>query len=71
MKEPDYVMQIMSTYGTLGNLGQEQTWHFIVNGVRRVVKCCYPKVVHNHYAYRDVIDNHNLQHMHPTSMEET
>ena len=29
------------------------------------------EVVHNHYTYRDVIDNHNSQRMHPISMEET
>ena len=34
MKEPEYMMQIMSTYGTLGNLGEEKTWHFTVNGAR-------------------------------------
>ena len=28
MKEPDYMMQIMSTYGTLGNLEEEKTQHF-------------------------------------------
>ena len=33
MKEPVYVMQIMSTYGTMGNLGEEKTWHFTINGV--------------------------------------
>ena len=70
MKEPDYVMQIMSTYGTLGNLGQEKTRHFTINGACQVVKFCYPEVVHNHHAYRDVIDNHNSQRMHPISMEE-
>ena len=31
----------------------------------------YPKVVHNHYCYQDVIDNHNSARMHPISMEET
>ena len=71
MKEPDYMMQIMSMYGTLRNLGEEKTQHFTINGVCQVVKFCYPKVVHNHYTYRDVIDNHNLQHMHPIAMEET
>ena len=71
MKEPDYVMQIMSMSGTLGNLGEEKTWHFTINGACQVVKFCYPEVVHNHYAYRDMIDNHNSQHMHPISMEET
>ena len=32
---------------------------------------CYPEIVYNHYAYRDMIDNHNSQRMHPISMEET
>ena len=31
----------------------------------------YPKVVHIHYAFRDMIDNHNSQRMHPISLEET
>ena len=31
----------------------------------------YPEVVHNHYAYHDMIDNHNSQRMHPISIEET
>ena len=30
----------------------------------------YPEVVYNHYKYRDCIDNHNSQHMHPISLEE-
>ena len=32
---------------------------------------CYPEVVYNHYAFRDMIDNHNSQRMHPITMEET
>ena len=28
-------------------------------------------MVHNHYKYRDYINNHNSQRMHPLSMEET
>ena len=31
----------------------------------------YPEVVHYHYKYRDVLDNHNRLRMHPLSMEET
>ena len=71
MKEPDYMMQIMSMYGTLGNLGEEKTQHFTITGVHQVVQFFYTKVAHNHYAYRDVIDNDNSQCMHPISMEET
>ena len=29
------------------------------------------KIVHNHYKFRDMIDNHNSFRMHPISMEET
>ena len=31
----------------------------------------YPEVAYNHYNYRDMIDNHNSNRMHPISMEET
>ena len=34
MKEPDYMIQTMSMYGTLGNLGEEKTQHFTINGAR-------------------------------------
>ena len=42
-----------------------------MNGVKHVKTFRYPEVVHNHYQYRDVIDNHNSARMHPISMEET
>ena len=71
MKEPDYVMQIMTTYGTMKQLGDQKLRHVMVNGSRQVHSFRYPEVVHNHYQYRDVIDNHNSQRMHPISMEET
>ena len=70
MKEPDYVMMIMTTYGTLGEFGKEKR-HYMVNGVKHVTMFRYPEVVHNHYCYRDVIDNHNSYRMHLLSMEET
>ena len=70
MKEPDYVMMIMTTYGTLGEFGEEKK-HYMVNGVKHVTMFRYPEVVHNHYHYWDVIDNHNSYRMHPLSMEET
>ena len=40
-------------------------------GVKKSTTFILPEVVHNHYAYRDVIDNHNAMRMHPISMEET
>ena len=70
MKEPDYVMMFMTTYGTLARVGDEKR-HYLVNGVKHVKTFQYTEVVHNHYQYRDVIDNHNSARMHPISMEET
>ena len=40
-------------------------------GTKHVTTFCYPEVVHNHYAFCDMIDNHNSQQMHPISLEET
>ena len=70
MKEPDYVMMIMTTNGTLGEFGDKKR-HYIVNGVKHVTTFSYPEVVYNHYCYWDVIDNHNSYRMHPLSMEES
>ena len=70
MKEPDYVMMFMTTYGTLVPVGDEKR-HYLVNGVKHVKTFRYTEAVHNHYQYRDVIDNHNSARMHSMSMEET
>ena len=40
-------------------------------GTKHVTTFQYPEVAHNHYAYRNMIDNHNSQQMHPISLEET
>ena len=70
MKEPDYVMIIMTTYGTLAEFGDKKE-HYMVNGVKHVTMFRYPEVVYNHYCYHDVIYNHNSFRMHLLSMEET
>ena len=70
MKEPDYVMMIMTTYGTLAEFGDKKR-HYMVNGVKHVTTFRYPEVVYNHYRYCDVIDNRNSFRMHLLSMEET
>ena len=70
MKEPDYVMMIMTTYGTLAEFGDKKR-HYMVNRVKHVTMFRYPDVVYNPYRYRDVIDNHNSFGMHLLSMEET
>jgi hypothetical protein len=71
MKEPDYVTQLMSTYGTLERVGKERSRLYVADGVSRRVSFSYPEVVHNHYTYRDAVDNHNACRMYPIALEET
>ena len=71
MKEPNYTMMLMATYGTLGREGDEKTRTYTVERTRKIVKFKYPEVVYTHYQYRDVIDNNNSMRMSPISMEET
>jgi hypothetical protein len=44
MKEPDYTMIIMSTYGTLLRMDEEKRRHL----PNTVLSFKYPEVVHNH-----------------------
>ena len=71
MKDPDYTMMLMATYGTLAEQGDKKTRNFMDGGSKVVKKFKYPKVVYNHYQFRDVIDNNNSMRMSPISMEET
>ena len=71
MKEPDYTMMLMATYGTLAEQGDEKARDFMDGGSKVVKKFKYPEVVYNHYQFQDVIDNNNSMRMSPISMEET
>ena len=56
MKEPDYVMSIMSTYGTNQWMGKE-TQRELVGGQRK--NLFYPEVIGNHFLFRHSVDVHN------------
>ena len=71
MKEPDYVMMLMSMYGTLTSMGENKKRHYSENGVKMTKEFKYPEVLYNHYSYCNMINNHNSSQMHPISMEET
>ena len=71
MKEPDYVMMLVLTYGMLLSMGETKKWHFTVDGVKKVAKFKYPEIINNCYKFQDMINNHNSFWMHPISMEET
>jgi hypothetical protein len=62
MKEPDYVMMLMSTYGTTSPKdGQKDTRRHYKNAQGQIVTTIfkYPEVVGNHYSYRGCVDDHN------------
>ena len=60
MKEPDYVMSLISTYGTNVWDGYKETrrkWKD--NGMTRTKSFRYPEVVHNHFQNWHSVDDHN------------
>ena len=67
LKEPNYSLLMMSTYGTLKKVGE--TRRRVVGQHQHLFR--YPEVISNHYAYRDAVDNHNALRMDPISLEET
>jgi hypothetical protein len=69
MKEPDYVMTLMSTYGTLGRKGKETERIVLENSIWQKIKFQYPEVIHNHFKYRHMVDDHNNRRHSPISFE--
>ena len=67
MKEPDYCMMLMSTYGTLERSGDNKNR----NSGGRTYTFKYPEVIANHYKYRDSVDSHNARRQSPIALEET
>lgn len=73
LKEPDYVMKVMSTYGGLVvKSGQEDSKRTWMEGDEEKTACFkYMEPFANHFDYRHLVDDHNLlRHMVP-SIEET
>ena len=71
MKEPNYVMSLMATYGTLRPEGKEKKREFVHEGKKKIRTFLYPEVVSNYFGARDKVDSHNSLRMHPLSLEET
>ena len=72
MKEPDYTMMLMSTYGTNSttNTKRSQRHYKDSQGQDRKEVIAYPEVVHNHYLYRHSVDDHNNRRHSPIGLEE-
>ena len=60
MKEPDYVVSLMSMYGTNLQTGKETSCEWVDGSAMKQQKTFhYPEVVGNHFLYWHSIDNHD------------
>jgi hypothetical protein len=70
MKEPDYVMSLMSTYGTNSRVGCKETKRdWVQGGVKKTKQFAYPEVVDNHFKFRHAVDDHNNRRHSPICLE--
>ena len=70
MKEPDYVMSLMSSYGTNDTLNGKETQRDWKDGTTNMSKRFkYPEVIHNHFQYHHAVDDHNPKWHSPISIE--
>ena len=71
-KDPEYVMQLMTTYGTLNSVpGSYTRREYLEDGKNIKVEFQYPEVINNHYRFRHQIDDHNARCHSPIGFEET
>lgn len=66
MKEPEYIMLMMTTYGTCERYGKI-TKRNVNND--EVITFQYPEVIANHFKYRHIVDDHNAKRHAPISIE--
>ena len=72
LKESEYVMMLVSSYGTLEKVGDEKSriWSED-NKITKETAIKYPESVYNHFQYCDAVDAHNSSRMFPVALEET
>ena len=71
MKEPDYVMSLMSTYGTLVRGGEQKERNYKDIGGNKRRRFFYPELIVDYFSSRDKVDSHNGSRMFPIALEET
>lgn len=71
MKEPDYVLLFMTTFGSTARMGKTQTrqWKAHPNAIQ-AIKFKYPEVCNLHYEKRGYVDENNARRMDPIAVEE-
>jgi hypothetical protein len=73
MKEEDYVMKLMATYGALRPMEGGETKRSLTrrNGTRENVSFVYTEPFLNHFKFRHQVDDHNNARHAPISLEES
>ena len=70
MKEPDYMMKLISTYGTNElQLDHPAKRKYLQDGKEVTKDFHYPEVVSNHFNYHHTVDNHNNKRHSPICFE--
>lgn len=71
MKEPDYTMKIMSTYGTNERNENHRTRRVYKDENNKLVSTLfnYPEVISNHFKFRHAVDDHNGRRHSPICLE--
>ena len=59
LKEPDYVMMMMSTYGSLIVKDMQRDCIRMDKDRKEIARFKYTEVVGNHFTYRGAVDDHN------------
>ena len=69
--EPDYIMFMMTTYGTMERHGKETGRVWKEGNQQMKTSFQYPEVFANHFRYRHIVDDHNNRRHSPISIETT
>jgi Transposase IS4 len=69
MKDTDYTMKLMSTYGALLPSAEAPDKYRVIDGNTKTIK--YTEPFENHYLYRHAVDDHNNLRHSDISLEET
>ena len=59
MKEPDYIMSLMTTYGKTELMNDASLRAYEIYGMKQRNTIVYHEVVYNHFQFRDAVDANN------------
>ena len=73
MKEENYTMKLMATYGALVEIDGSKTLRSLnaVNGEKFIRLFNYFEIFHNHFKFCHKVDDHNNSRHSPLSLEES